>query len=66
MEPFVERFVSDLEFSVREKMKSGGRNYNQLDLFKTKGMKRITAINLTQWFSTKMVYYGLSLGKGLK
>ena len=56
--------MSDLEFSVREKMKSGGGNYNQLDLFKTKGMKRITAINLTQWFSTKMVYYGLSLGKG--
>jgi len=58
-------FIDELEYSVKEKMSGGGAaSYTQLDLFKTPGIKRTTLIELVQWFSTKMVYYGLSLGAG--
>ena len=60
-----EGFIDEVEYSVKEKMTDGGaRTYNQTDLFKTPGMRRTTLIELVQWFSTKMVYYGLSLGAG--
>lgn len=58
-------FIDELEYSVKQKMSKGGtKTYTQADLFKTPGMKRTTFIELSQWFSTKMVYYGLSLGAG--
>ena len=60
-----EEFIDDLEYSVKQKMSnSSGAKYTQVDLFKTPGMKKTTFIELTQWFSTKMVYYGLSLSAG--
>ena len=58
-------FLDELQFSVEQKMSSGAAaKYTQADLFKKPGMKKTTFIELTQWFSTKMVYYGLSLSAG--
>jgi len=60
-----EGFLDELQYSVEQKMSSGAAvTYTQADLFKRPGMKKTTFIELTQWFSTKMVYYGLSLSAG--
>ena len=44
--------------------KAAGQTFTQADLFKTRRMRLITIIEMYQWFSTTLVYYGLSFGAG--